>query len=116
VTGSALLVVDDEEMVRNFMARVLESEGYQVLVASNADEALAIIANFAIDLVLTDIRMPGMDGRDLGVLISRLPNAPHVIYASGSDRPPAGVDGSHYLQKPFKRDKLLRTVAAILNE
>jgi two-component system chemotaxis response regulator CheY len=116
VTGKAVLVVDDEEVVRKLLQRTLESEGYRVLVARDGDEALAILDNFAIDLVLTDIRMPEMDGRKLGRLISELPGAPHVIYASGSDKPPSGVDETHYLAKPFKSDKLLGTIASILKQ
>src|SRR3954464_3668536 len=75
----AVLVVDDEEMVRHFMRRVLEEHGYQVLVAGNGEEALSIATTFAIDLVITDIRMPVMTGRQLGALLAALPRPPQVI-------------------------------------
>jgi CheY-like chemotaxis protein len=114
LTTAAVLVVDDEEMVRRFMRRVLEGEGYRVLEASNGDEALSILQTFAIDLVVTDIRMPVMTGRDLGALIAQLPDPPHVVYASASDSPPGNADAAHHLVKPFTGEDLKRKVRAIL--
>src|SRR5688572_590427 len=58
-----VLVVDDEELVRNFMRRVLAGAGYGVVSASNGQDAMVILKSSAVDLVITDIRMPGMDGR-----------------------------------------------------
>jgi CheY-like chemotaxis protein len=113
-TRASVLVVDDEDMVRNFMRRVLEEEGYQVLVATNGDEALSILGTFAISLVVTDIKMPVMSGTDLGARVAALPGGTQVVYASASDVPPEGVEFSHYLQKPFTREDLRATVAAIL--
>lgn len=116
VVNFAVLVVDDEDMVRHFMKRALEEEGgYQVLVARDGNEALAIMATFAIHVVVTDIRMPGMDGKTLGTELARLPNAPEVVYASASDTPPEGIDHSHYLQKPFSASHLRAKVKAILD-
>jgi CheY-like chemotaxis protein len=114
LTTAAVLVVDDEEMVRRFMGRVLEDAGYKVLLAGNGDEALSILTLFAIDLVVTDIRMPVMTGTDLGALIAQLPDPPKVLYASASDRPPAFADAAHHLVKPFTADDLKRKVRAIL--
>ena len=110
--GPTVLVVDDEELVRTFLTRVLGGAGYRVISASSGEEAMAILASTAIDLVVTDIRMPGMDGRDLGVLISQLPLAPPVIYASASDNPPAG---GHYIQKPFPGSALVRMAQEVIS-
>jgi CheY-like chemotaxis protein len=107
-----VLVVDDEELVRNFMRRVLGGAGYGVVSASNGQDAMVILKSSAVDLVITDIRMPGMDGRELGTLISSLALAPPVVYASASDNPPA--TGSYYLPKPFTGPELLRTTQEII--
>ncbi|MBM4293984.1 MAG: response regulator [Deltaproteobacteria bacterium] len=57
-----ILVVDDDLNLRNLLEEELRENGYQVLVAGNAMEALAIVQNQPLDLVILDIRMPGMDG------------------------------------------------------
>ena len=114
-TRQTVLVVDDEELVRSFMQRVLTAAGYEVITASSGDEAMAILKRTAVALVITDIRMPGMDGRDLGALISRLPLPPPVMYASASDHPPTGK-GSHYLSKPFKGYQLVQMAQEILSQ
>jgi two-component system chemotaxis response regulator CheY len=114
-TKQTVLVVDDEELVRNFIERVLVGAGFQVIMASSGNESMGILKATAVDLVITDIRMPGMDGRDLGALISKLPLAPPVMYASASDHPPHGK-GTHYLQKPFKGAELVRMAQEILSQ
>jgi CheY-like chemotaxis protein len=76
-----VLVVEDEELVRNFMRRVLAEAGYDVVSASNGQDAITMLRSLAVDLVITDIRMPGMDGRELGRLISNLAQAPPLLYA-----------------------------------
>lgn len=112
-TGRVILVVDDEELVRKFLKRVLSAEGYEILSASNGVEALPLLKTAAVDLVISDIRMPVMGGLELGVRISLLPQAPPVVYASASDHPPAGAEGL-YLQKPFSLGELTRLVGEIL--
>ena len=57
-----ILVVDDDEAIRTLLQEELEEEGYKVLVATNARDALKMVASEALDLVILDIRMPGMDG------------------------------------------------------
>jgi DNA-binding response OmpR family regulator len=111
---TTVLVVDDEEIVGHFMSRVLETEGYRVLVAANADDALALVANLRIDLVLTDIRMPGKSGIALGRELAQFANAPKVMYVSASDTPPEDVNSAHYLQKPFSAADLKAKVRAVL--
>jgi CheY-like chemotaxis protein len=108
-----VLVVDDEELVCNYIRRALLAAGYQVISASNGVEALAQLKAFAVDLVITDIRMPVMGGLELGARISQLPGAPVVVYASASDHPPPAAAG-HYLQKPFSVAELTRMVRETL--
>jgi two-component system response regulator (stage 0 sporulation protein F) len=57
-----ILVVDDEEAIRTLLKDELTDEGYQVIIASNAREALKLVDQEPLDLVILDIRMPGMDG------------------------------------------------------
>jgi CheY-like chemotaxis protein len=57
-----ILVVDDDEAIRILLQEELEDEGYKVLIATNARDALKMVASEALDLVILDIRMPGMDG------------------------------------------------------
>ena len=57
-----ILVVDDDEAIRTLLQEELEDDGYKVLIATNARDALKIVAAEALDLVVLDIRMPGMDG------------------------------------------------------
>jgi CheY-like chemotaxis protein len=57
-----ILVVDDDEAIRTLLQEELEEEGYKVLTATNARDALKMVAAEALDLVVLDIRMPGMDG------------------------------------------------------
>ncbi len=57
-----ILVVDDDEAIRNLLQEELEEEGYKVLIATNARDALKMVASEALDLVILDVRMPGMDG------------------------------------------------------
>lgn len=81
----AVLVVDDEEPLRRYMARVLESQGYRVLVAGNGLEALALLEQdeHAVDLVISDIVMPLMTGPELAARLALRPSPPPVLFVSG---------------------------------
>jgi CheY-like chemotaxis protein len=57
-----ILVVDDDEAIRTLLQEELEDEGYKVMIATNARDALKMVESEALDLVVLDIRMPGMDG------------------------------------------------------
>jgi len=78
-------LVEDEELVRKVVARILERAGYRVLVAGNGDEALAICerAPVPIDALVTDVVMPGLGGRELAALVvERFPNL-KVLFMTG---------------------------------
>jgi len=119
--GSArLLVVDDEDAVRSVVSRTLEDEGYEVSQARNGREALATLAaNGRVDLVLTDVVMPELGGRELVErLAATRPDLP-VIWMSGHPHDTAfgdgGPPGAHpFLQKPIRADLLVRTVEGLL--
>jgi signal transduction histidine kinase/FixJ family two-component response regulator len=63
--SDTLLLVDDEEGIRKFLGLLLRDMGYEVTTAANGDEAMRLVADAAPDIVLTDIKMPGMDGIEL---------------------------------------------------
>src|SRR5688572_3461194 len=118
--GYTILVVDDEEAVRRLASRMITWMGYQALEARHGREALATIEehNGPIHLVVTDIKMPGMNGRELGRIIEeRWPGKP-ILYMSGfaSEVFRDGLlePGAPFLAKPFTQDDLAARVRAML--
>ncbi len=117
-----ILLVEDEDAVRSLTRRCLESSGYTVLQAASAEEALEIADRFAgrLDLLLTDVVMPGASGPELSRrLLERRPGTP-VLYVSGyTDAAMAShvaLDaGASFLQKPFTPETLSRKVREILD-
>ena len=111
--SSYVLVVDDEELVRDFIARCLEDRGYAVKKAGNAAEALELMVNKPASVVLSDIKMPDQDGLWLADrLRAHWPNTP-VIMATGIDdvetvRQSREVGAVDYITKPIARDQLLK--------
>jgi CheY-like chemotaxis protein len=103
-----VLVVEDEEMVREVVLWTLEDMGFDVVGASSGDQALDILGRGVIELMLTDIRMPGgIDGWTLGEKARDIiPDLP-VIYMSGfSHEPPRLTSGSVFVQKPLTTETL----------
>ena len=118
--GFTVLVVDDEEAVRRLACRMLTWTGYQAVEAGHGREALATIEQHAgpIHLVLTDIKMPGMNGRELGRHVeARWPGIP-ILYMSGfaSEVFQGGLlePGAPFLAKPFTQDDLAAKVKSLL--
>ena len=83
--GQLVLVVDDEPSVRDLVCRVLHGEGYRTIEAAHGGEALELLesGSEAVDLVVTDVVMPGMDGRELGRRLAQLKPSLPVLYISG---------------------------------
>ena len=113
-------MVDDEEAVRAIVSRTLQARGYEVSQACNGREALESLArNGPVDVVLTDVVMPQLGGRELVErLAAQYPDLP-VIWMSGYPRDAAFTDdgpaGAHpFLQKPIPQDVLIRTVEEVL--
>ena len=112
-----VLVVDDVESVRRLIRRVLEHAGHRVLEARDGVEALACLAeNPAIELVLTDLRMPNMDGWELATRLSgRLPRVP-VLFMSGFDEHLAAETvAGPVLPKPFTAEQLDALIRQVLD-
>ena len=110
-----ILVVDDEETARRFMDRALTEEGFQVLLAESGEEALRLMraSTHKVNLVITDLVMPGMGGHAFAIEVSRLPSPPPVLYISGYESP-RGEAAKQFLQKPFTTGALIEAVRALL--
>ncbi len=118
-----ILVVEDEDAVRAVVARTLQAEGYEVLGAREGKEALRELEEIggAVDLVITDLVMPGMGGGQLGrELAQRYPSVP-LLWISGHPREaelPRNLPGKDhaFLMKPVSPDALVDTVNRILEQ
>ena len=101
-----VLVVEDEDLIREMMAEVFQDEGYRVLTASDAGEAEALLAREAVDLMFTDIDLArGTNGWALACRARELRPGLPVIYASGRPQalgPGQAVAGSTFLSKPYR--------------
>lgn len=114
-----ILVVDDEDLIRELVGEQLENRGYEVILASSADAAFEILHNTPrIDLIVTDVRMPGlMNGFDLVErAVARRPNLRTIImsgYTAGSGQLIARAD--RFLTKPFTLASLEKEVRSLLS-
>jgi PAS domain S-box-containing protein len=120
--SETLLVVEDEDVVRAMACRGLREHGYTVLEARNGAEALAVVQEniAAIDLVVSDVVMPLVGGRDLAARLAVLDPGLPVLYMSGytgEDVVQRGLmdPGAPFAQKPFSPDGLARTVRDLLD-
>lgn len=112
MTQARILVVDDDPKLNRVLTLRLESEGYAVTAVTSGEEALARLGDVRPQFVLSDLRMPGMDGTELlGRIQERVPGLPVAILTAHGDIPEA-VRATHagavdFLTKPVDRDKLL---------
>ena len=102
-----ILVVEDEAMMRNLLLKILESEGYRVTLASSASEALEILEKDKYDLLLSDVKMPGMNGFELLETVKSKWSDIAVIVMTGygdaySVKEALLKGADEYLSKPFK--------------
>jgi DNA-binding NtrC family response regulator len=116
-----ILIVDDEEVLRDVLDVVLRREGFDVISASSGEEALNLLDNEEVDLMILDIMLPGISGIDTlrSVRISN-PNLPVIIITAFSS-----IDGAieamkhgafHYIPKPFKNEEVILTVNKALEQ
>jgi CheY-like chemotaxis protein len=115
--GESVLVVEDDPRVRDVTRRVLASGGYAVHDVRDAEEALAFVANVAVDVLVTDMELPGMSGIECAQrVVDRTPTAA-VLYTSGMASDPrgrGGVRGAAFLAKPYTPAELMRSVRKTL--
>jgi CheY-like chemotaxis protein len=112
-----VLVVEDEDALRASIRRLLQAEGYNVLEAQNGATALHLLEGTAADeiaLVLTDLRMPVMDGRQLAAALARCRPSLPIVFMSGFTAQLMDLrlvsPNLAFLAKPFRNDDLLATV------
>jgi two-component system cell cycle sensor histidine kinase/response regulator CckA len=112
------LVAEDEVIVRDLAANVLELAGMEVHVASNGEEALELYHRMidSIDVLVTDMVMPGVGGRELAERIRELNPELPIVFMSGytEDAPPTWIDSSTFLQKPFSARDLGAKIHEVL--
>ena len=116
-----ILLVEDEAFVRQAAAEALESAGYRLLIAGSAAEALEAYRNCfrPVDLLLADLVMPGMSGRELAAEFEGLSPGTRILLMSGYTEQLAACEPSRYgkkwLAKPFSIHTLLRAVREALD-
>jgi len=113
-----ILVVDDEKFVRDLVRCVLKEAGYKVLTASNGRDALDKMSHSDTDLVLLDIKMPGIDGFQVLERIRRYSDIP-VIMLTGIGEvntlgKALGIGADDYITKPFSKRELIARIKAKL--
>ena len=118
---STLLIVEDQEEMRHFLQEELREAGYEVIVTARGLEALDRLATTAVDVIITDLMMPGMKGDELLAQVrSRQPDIPVVIitaFGSIESAVEAMKAGAyHYVAKPFRIEQLLATIENALRE
>jgi two-component system, cell cycle sensor histidine kinase and response regulator CckA len=123
VRTATVLVVEDEDQLRSGIRRLLASWGYRCIEARNGDEALAVIAKCedTIDLLLTDLVMPGVNGRALATRVARSHPNIKVILMSGYTEHRSVIteavrDGEVFLAKPFTGATLAAAIADVLSD
>jgi two-component system cell cycle sensor histidine kinase/response regulator CckA len=118
-----ILLVEDEAVVRQLVAEILETTGYAVLQASDGPSALELLRrdSYPIDLLLTDVVMPGMSGPEVAHAVTTMRPGTHVLYMSGYTDSAIGhhgvlEPGIAFLQKPFSAQDLTSKVRVLLDQ
>ncbi len=115
--GESILVVDDEPMVRQYIARILRETGYMVVEAEDAPQAISVLEQpgHTIKLIVCDLVMPGMSGLDLAQHVARRWTGTRMLFVSGYPREALVNHGIYHpkitlLAKPFLPSRLLEAV------
>jgi two-component system, cell cycle sensor histidine kinase and response regulator CckA len=118
-----ILLVEDERMILGMMCEVLEREGYEVLAFADPMEGIDVCLRHSgkIDLLLTDVMMPGMNGRVMANRVREILPQIRVVFMSGYTEHVLLHDGEvephlEYLQKPFTLETLTRKLAHVLGK
>ena len=119
--ATEILIIEDEEDIRDFAARVLELEGYRVLQAVDGGEGMRMVRQYPVSMVLLDLRLPDCDGWALleelksDPHLSRVPVVMFTASAAESRRNQALAIGAvDYLVKPLSAARLKETVHSVL--
>lgn len=120
--GKRVLVVDDEDMPRQTITRMLEAGGFSVVTAASGAEAIELLARNGdtIDIVLSDVQMPGMNGIDLSYHIrEQFPSMPVAIVSgdvSDLERSVIGRSDVPFIKKPFHAESLYSAVREAIRQ
>ncbi len=105
-----ILVADDDQQLLEVTAQILAEPGYTVLTASDGFEAVRMLADRHVDLLIADINMPGLDGRQLGLQAKVMRPGLHIVFISGK-RPDGAVPNfGRVIAKPIRAAALLELV------
>jgi DNA-binding NtrC family response regulator len=120
-TTKHLLIVEDEAPLREVLAERLTDEGYDVVQAANGEEAIDRLAEFAFDIVITDLRLPGIDGgKVLEAAIARYPDIIGIVVTGhGTVKDAVGAikrGATDFVTKPFQFDELLHVLDVALEQ
>ena len=118
-----ILIVDDEEALRNFIGRILRPRGFAVLGAADARQGLELFRSRAheITAVLLDLTMPRMDGREMLAQLRKIqPNVKVIVMSGYSEEAMgarfAGTDAPLFIEKPFQAASLIDVIVGLLDE
>ena len=113
---ATVLVVEDEFLIRAFIVSVLEEEGFRIVEASNADEAISILERREdIRLLFTDVDMPGsMDGLRLAEAVRLRWPPVEIIVTSGKRTPSVLPERAVFVAKPYQAPRLIETINSML--
>lgn len=119
ITGK-ILIIDDELILRQTLARILQQAGFEATTAENGEQGLAFLSTTNFDLVYLDIRMPGLAGLEVLKLIhASYPKTPVILFTAQPDLSSAveavRLGATDYLLKPLKPDVIIERTKAILN-
>jgi DNA-binding response OmpR family regulator len=117
---ASILVVDDEKLVRWSISNGLRKDNHEVVCAQDGKQAVAKAKETAFDLVITDFKMPGMNGAELLTHLKRLDPAPKVMILTAysaelSKQTAMDLGACEYIEKPFLVDEIRRIVQALLS-
>ncbi len=118
-TKKSILVIDDEYLVRKTLTYHLQKAGFEILEADTGGKAISMIAEYNIDLVICDLKLPDIDGTELIKIIKSKSEFLPIVVSSGclnkeiiSNIKKNGV--SHYIEKPYLKDRLLSVIHKML--
>ncbi len=119
--GNKILIIDDETDLRDLIKDVLEEEGYEVFCASNGADGILLNETINPDLIVLDLRMPGMDGIETLQNIRKNDDKVIVVILTGygcpdTIRDAVNLNVSEYLSKPFENRELLSIIGRVLTD
>lgn len=120
-----IMLVEDEQMIKDFLTKMLNKQGFQVITCKNSQEALKVFECNSVDIIITDVIMPGLSGPELIEEIQKLPAKDasirkdlKVIFISGYTREKLQTDNLSknyfFLEKPFTSKALLKLITEAL--